>query len=46
VLADLARQIADAGVDLDLLYIATRNRVVFGSADLDRLKAALSSGSS
>ena len=42
VLADLARQIADAGVDLDLLYIATRNRVVFGSADLERLKAALS----
>jgi hypothetical protein len=44
VLADLARQIADAGVDLDLLYIATRNRVVFGSADLEGLKAALSSG--
>ena len=41
VLADLARQIADAGVDLDLLYIATRNRVVFGSADLAGLKAAL-----
>jgi hypothetical protein len=44
-LADLARQIADAGVDLDLLYIATRNRVVFGSADLEGLKAALSSES-
>jgi hypothetical protein len=44
VLADLARQIADAGVDLDLLYIATRNRVVFGSANLEGLKAALSSG--
>ena len=42
VLADLARQIADAGVDLDLLYIATRNRVVFGSPDLEGLKAALS----
>jgi hypothetical protein len=42
VLADLARQIADAGVDLDLLYIATRNRVVFGSTDLEGLKAALS----
>ena len=41
VLADLARQIAEAGVDLDLLYIATRNRVVFGSANLERLKAAL-----
>jgi hypothetical protein len=42
-LADLARQIADAGVSLDLLYIATRNRVVFGSVDLEGLKAALSS---
>ena len=41
VLADLARHIADAGVDLDLLYIATRNRVVFGSTDLDGLKTAL-----
>jgi hypothetical protein len=43
VLADLARQIADANVDLDLLYIATRNRVVFGSDNLDGLKTALSS---
>src|SRR4051812_11896263 len=41
VLADLTRQIARAGVDLDLVYVATRNRVVFGSADLDALKAAL-----
>ena len=41
VLADLTRKIAKAGVDLDLVYIATRNRVVFGSPDLDALKAAL-----
>lgn len=41
VLADLTRQIAKAGVDLDLVYIATRNRVVFGAPDLDALKAAL-----
>src|ERR1700735_2871608 len=34
VLAGLPRQIAKAGVDLDLVYVATRNRVVFGSADL------------
>src|SRR5690349_24032085 len=32
VLADLARKIAQAGINLDLVYIATRNRVVFGSA--------------
>jgi len=41
VLADLTRKIAKAGVDLDLVYIATRNRVVFGAADLDSLRAAL-----
>ena len=41
VLADLTRRIAAAGVDLDLVYIATNNRVVFGSEDLDGLRAAL-----
>jgi hypothetical protein len=41
VLADLTRKIAKAGVNLDLVYIATRNRVVFGADDLEALKAAL-----
>jgi hypothetical protein len=41
VLADLTRKIARAGVDLDLVYIATRNRVVFGAADLPALREAL-----
>ena len=41
VLADLTRRIAKAGIDLDLVYVATRNRIVFGAADLDGLKAAL-----
>jgi hypothetical protein len=41
VLADLTRRIARAGVDLDLVYVATRNRVVFGAADLSALKSAL-----
>jgi hypothetical protein len=41
VLADLTRKIAEAGVDLDLVYVATRNRVVFGAADLTALRAAL-----
>ena len=41
VLADLTRKIARAGVNVDLLYVATRNRVVFGSPDLLGLKAAL-----
>src|SRR5690242_21043915 len=44
VLADLTRTIARAGVDLDLVYVATRNRVVFGSKDLDALRAALDAG--
>ncbi|HKC78375.1 MAG TPA: ACT domain-containing protein [Gaiellaceae bacterium] len=39
VLADLTRKVAQAGVDLDLVYVATRNRIVFGAADLDALKA-------
>src|SRR4051794_1137513 len=41
VLADLTRRIARAGIDLDLVYVATRNRVVFGAADLDGLRTAL-----
>jgi len=41
VLADLTRRIAQAGVNLDLVYVATRNRVVFGAPDLDALRAAL-----
>src|ERR671911_2760572 len=41
VLADLARKIAKAGVNLDLVYVATQNRVVFGAADLAALRAAL-----
>ena len=45
VLADLTRKIAKAGVDLDLVYVATRNRVVFGAPDLAGLEAALDAGS-
>jgi hypothetical protein len=41
VLADLTRRIAKAGVDLDLVYVATRNRVVFGSPDLEGLRGAI-----
>ena len=45
VLADLTRKIARAGVDLDLVYVATRNRVVFGGPDLTALRAALGTAS-
>jgi hypothetical protein len=41
VLADLTRKIARAGVNLDLIYVATQNRVVFGAGDLAALQAAL-----
>jgi hypothetical protein len=41
VLADLTRKIARAGVDLDLVYVATQNRVVFGAPDIAGLRAAL-----
>jgi hypothetical protein len=39
VLADLTRKVAQSGVDLDLVYVATRNRLVFGAPDLAGLKA-------
>lgn len=41
VLADLTRRIARAGINLDLVYVATRNRVVFGGDDLDALRSIL-----
>ena len=41
VLADLATKVAKAGINLDLVYVATRNRVVFGAEDLAALKEAL-----
>jgi hypothetical protein len=41
VLADLTRKVAQAGIDLDLVYVATRDRLVFGSPDLAGLKSLL-----
>lgn len=41
VLADLTREIADAGVNLDLVYVATHNRVVLGSPDIERLRSVV-----
>jgi hypothetical protein len=45
VLADLTRKIARAGVNIDLVYVATQNRVVFGAPDLAALRAALDAAS-
>ena len=41
ILAELAGKVAANGVNLDLVYVATKNRVVFGSTDLDGVRAAL-----
>jgi hypothetical protein len=41
VLADLARRVAQTGINLDLVYVATGDRVVFGAPDIDGLRAAL-----
>lgn len=40
-LADMARKVAEAGINIDLLYVATETRVVFGAEDLEGLKEAL-----
>jgi hypothetical protein len=41
VLADLTRKVARAGVNLDLVYVATHNRVVFGAPEIEELRSAL-----
>ncbi len=40
-LGRLCRKMADAGVNLDLVYLATNTRIVLGTADLERARAAL-----
>lgn len=45
VLAELTGKVARAGVNLDLVYIATKNRIVFGADDLDALRASLGESS-
>jgi len=38
---DLTRRIAKAGVNIDLTYPATNNRLVIGADDLDKARAAV-----
>lgn len=38
------RRLADAGVNVDLVYLATSTRLVLGSADMDGLRKALHGG--
>jgi len=38
---EMARKIADAGVNVDLLYFTENNRLVLGVDDLDKARASL-----
>jgi hypothetical protein len=38
-----ARRVADAGLNIDLAYLATRTRLVLGAADLAKLRSAVGS---
>ena len=40
-LADIARRVAKEGINLDLVYVATHNRVVLGSPQIDKLRLAV-----
>lgn len=40
-LGQIARSIADAGVNIELVYMASNNRLVIGASDLDKTRAAL-----
>lgn len=41
VLGDVTRRIAKAGVNIDLIYVASNNRLVIGADDLDKARAAV-----
>ncbi|HUP24649.1 MAG TPA: ACT domain-containing protein [Thermoanaerobaculia bacterium] len=38
---ELAEKVADAGVNVDLCYLATRTRLVLGADNLDKAQAAI-----
>ena len=40
-LGETARRLADAGINIELVYLATGIRLVIGAADLDAVRAAL-----
>ena len=40
-LGEVSRRIANAGVNIDLVYLATNNRLVIGADDLDKARAAV-----
>ncbi len=40
-LGSVSRRLAERGVNIDLVYLATRTRLVIGTDDLDKARAAL-----
>jgi len=41
VVGNISRRIAKAGVNIDLMYLATNNRLVIGVDDIDKARAAI-----
>ncbi len=41
VMGNISRRIAKAGVNIDLMYLATNNRMVIGVDDIDKARAAI-----
>ncbi len=41
VLGEVARKLADAGVNIELVYLASGTRLVIGAADLDAVRSAV-----
>ena len=41
VLGDISRKIADAGVNIELAYVASNSRLVIGADDLDKAAGAI-----
>ena len=39
--ATLAAKVSEAGINLDLVYVATNSRVVLGAEDIESLKTTL-----
>jgi hypothetical protein len=40
MLGEVGRKLSDAGVNIELIYLATGTRLVIGAADLDAVRAA------
>lgn len=40
-LGELTRQLADAGINIDLIYLATNTRIVLGVDDVDKARGLL-----